>query len=47
MLRTIPNSRLVVPVPELAWVLLVIIAAFTAIAFWTSKYWVHYEGERG
>jgi multiple sugar transport system permease protein len=31
----------------LAWVLLVIIAAFTAIAFWTSKYWVHYEGERG
>ena len=31
----------------LAWVLLLIIAAFTAIAFWTSKYWVHYEGERG
>ena len=31
----------------LAWVLLIIIAAFTAIAFWTSKYWVHYEGERG
>jgi multiple sugar transport system permease protein len=31
----------------LAWVLLAIIAAFTAIAFWTSKYWVHYEGERG
>jgi len=31
----------------LAWVLLVIIAAFTAIAFWTSKYWVHYENERG
>ena len=31
----------------LAWVLLVIIATFTAIAFWTSKYWVHYEGERG
>lgn len=30
----------------LAWVLLVIIAAFTAIAFWTSKYWVHYENER-
>jgi multiple sugar transport system permease protein len=25
----------------------VIIAAFTAIAFWTSKYWVHYENERG
>jgi len=31
----------------LAWVLLLIIAAFTAIAFWTSKYWVHYENERG
>lgn len=31
----------------LAWVLLLIIATFTAIAFWTSKYWVHYEGERG
>jgi multiple sugar transport system permease protein len=31
----------------LAWVLLLLIASFTAIAFWTSKYWVHYEGERG
>jgi multiple sugar transport system permease protein len=31
----------------LAWVLLIIIAVFTAIAFWTSKYWVHYENERG
>lgn len=31
----------------LAWVLLVIIAIFTAIAFWTSRYWVHYENERG
>jgi len=31
----------------LAWVLLVIIATFTAIAFWTSKYWVHYEGQKG
>ena len=31
----------------LAWVLLLIIAAFTAIAFWTSRYWVHYENERG
>lgn len=30
----------------LAWVLLLIIAAFTAIAFWSSKYWVHYESER-
>lgn len=31
----------------LAWVLLLIIAGFTAVAFWTSKYWVHYENERG
>ncbi|RYE11350.1 MAG: sugar ABC transporter permease [Hyphomicrobiales bacterium] len=31
----------------LAWVLLLIIALFTAIAFWSSKYWVHYESERG
>lgn len=30
----------------LAWVLLAIIAAFTTIAFATSKYWVHYENER-
>lgn len=30
----------------LAWVLLIIIATFTAIAFWTSKYWVHYESQR-
>lgn len=30
----------------LAWVLLVIIAVITIIAFATSKYWVHYENER-
>ena len=30
----------------LAWVLLVIIAAFTGVSFLTSKYWVHYENER-
>lgn len=30
----------------LAWVLLVIIAVFTAISFLTSKYWVHYDNER-
>ena len=29
----------------LAWLLLVIIAIFTAIAFGTSKYWVYYEDE--
>ncbi len=30
----------------LAWVLFVIIAIFTAISFFTSKYWVHYESGR-
>jgi len=30
----------------LAWVLLIIIAVFTALAFASSKYWVHYENER-
>jgi multiple sugar transport system permease protein len=29
----------------LAWLLLIIIAIFTAIAFLTSKYWVYYEDE--
>nr|WP_275982174.1 sugar ABC transporter permease [Frigidibacter sp. ROC022] len=29
----------------LAWILLLIIGAFTALAFWTSKYWVYYEDE--
>jgi multiple sugar transport system permease protein len=27
----------------MAWLLLVIIAAFTATNFWLSKYWVHYD----
>ena len=30
----------------LAWVLLLIIGACTALTFLTSKYWVHYENER-
>jgi multiple sugar transport system permease protein len=30
----------------LAWVLLVIIGSFTALAFLTSKYWVYYEDSR-
>ncbi|WP_106744252.1 carbohydrate ABC transporter permease [Yoonia maritima] len=30
----------------LAWVLLLIIGFFTAMTFFTSKYWVHYENER-
>ncbi|MEW1812440.1 sugar ABC transporter permease [Pseudarthrobacter phenanthrenivorans] len=30
----------------MAWVLLIIIALFTAVAFGTSKKWVHYGGER-
>ena len=29
----------------LAWILLFIIAVFTAIAFFTSRYWVYYEDE--
>jgi multiple sugar transport system permease protein len=29
----------------LAWLLLLIIGAFTAIAFLTSRYWVYYEDE--
>jgi multiple sugar transport system permease protein len=29
----------------LAWLLLVIIGVFTAIAFLTSRYWVYYEDE--
>ncbi len=28
----------------LAWILVVIIAAFTALAFLSSRYWVHYDG---
>jgi multiple sugar transport system permease protein len=27
----------------MAWVLLVIIALFTALAFWSSRFWVHYD----
>ena len=27
----------------LAWVLVVIIAAFTALSFLSSRYWVHYD----
>ncbi|MDL2400359.1 carbohydrate ABC transporter permease [Rhizobium mayense] len=30
----------------MGWVLLIIIGAFTALAFLSSKYWVHYEDER-
>jgi multiple sugar transport system permease protein len=29
----------------LAWVLLIIIGCFTALSFFTSKYWVHYEDD--
>jgi pectin-derived oligosaccharide transport system permease protein len=28
----------------LAWILVVVIAAFTALAFLSSRYWVHYDG---
>jgi multiple sugar transport system permease protein len=27
----------------MGWILLLIIGAITALAFLTSKYWVHYE----
>ena len=27
----------------LAWILVVIIACFTAFSFLTSRYWVHYD----
>jgi len=30
----------------LAWVLLIIISVFTAVYFYTSKYWVYYESEK-
>ncbi len=30
----------------MGWVLLIIIGVFTALAFLSSKYWVHYEDER-
>jgi multiple sugar transport system permease protein len=29
----------------MAWVLLVILASATALAFRTSRYWVHYEDQ--
>ncbi len=28
----------------LAWVQLLLVLALTALAFWTSRYWVHYQG---
>lgn len=31
----------------LSWVLFLIVAALTAVAFWSSKKWVFYSGERG
>lgn len=31
----------------MAWVLLVIIAFFTALAFRSSRFWVYYEAEEG
>jgi multiple sugar transport system permease protein len=29
----------------MAWIQLLIILALTALAFWTSKHWVHYQGK--
>lgn len=31
----------------MAWVLLLVIAFFTALAFRSSRYWVHYEAQEG
>ena len=30
----------------MAWVLMVVISLMTGLAFWTSKYWVHYAGDK-
>lgn len=30
----------------MAWLLMLAVASMTALAFWTSKYWVHYAGDK-
>ena len=30
----------------LSWVLFLVIAIFSGLAFWSSKYWVFYSGEK-
>ena len=30
----------------MAWILMLAISLMTALAFWTSKYWVHYAGDK-
>jgi multiple sugar transport system permease protein len=30
----------------MAWLLMLAVASLTALAFWTSKYWVHYAGDK-
>jgi multiple sugar transport system permease protein len=30
----------------MAWLLMVAIGSLTALSFWTSKYWVHYAGDK-
>jgi multiple sugar transport system permease protein len=30
----------------MAWLLMIAIGSLTALAFWTSKYWVHYAGDK-
>jgi multiple sugar transport system permease protein len=30
----------------MAWILMIVISLMTALAFWTSKYWVHYAGDK-
>jgi multiple sugar transport system permease protein len=29
----------------MAWIMLLIVLALTAFAFWSSKRWVHYQGK--
>ena len=31
----------------LSWILFLVVAAFTGLAFWSSKYWVFYTGDQG
>jgi multiple sugar transport system permease protein len=30
----------------MAWILMIVISLMTGLAFWTSKYWVHYAGDK-
>jgi multiple sugar transport system permease protein len=30
----------------MAWLLMIAIGSLTVLAFWTSRYWVHYAGDK-